>query len=229
MRPLHITVTLASPITVPERPIHLDALLAWAAVDAEIGSGADGKTALLAQDTLPLDRTEGEGWTWKASQLVFTPRDNPFLVAAIRSTNIQEMAFDRAAGVVDFGIKVAVNLGTGPDRNYDYRFAAQCCASAEAWCVGDPEKIKALLATLPGIGKRRRNGWGAIKEISVVEVGASECHWNRRTLPMSSPCAIPAAHVPSNGTLRPPYWDRLQYGEVLEYVTPLSLLVKAAA
>ena len=70
MQPLRITFTLSTPICEPSAPIHLDALLAYCAVQEAQAAGTLTSFEEVL-DKLPFDReVRDEGWTWKASALV---------------------------------------------------------------------------------------------------------------------------------------------------------------
>lgn len=69
MRPLRITIDLLTPMVESAEPVHLDSLLAWAAVqEAHVSGTFKDYDSVLS--TLPLAREERpEGWVWKASFL----------------------------------------------------------------------------------------------------------------------------------------------------------------
>ena len=192
---------LSTPMVVPERPLHLDALLASARVDAHLRDGKPLEEALLEQENLPLAKADGPdgSWVWKASQLLFQPVSPPTNVQMTRRMDVDVMAADRER--VFTSRRQTVRIGTGPFRNYDLRVPVQ-------W----QEEVTAL-------GRLRRNGWGRIAALSVDPALPGEAdHWKQRTLPLSFlPQALPA-HQPTQGTCRPPYWERARWEEVLEWV-----------
>ena len=70
---------LSTPMAVPERPIHLDALLASAKVDEHLRRGELLQDTLAVQEELPLEKAvapDGQ-WVWKASQLLCRPASPP--------------------------------------------------------------------------------------------------------------------------------------------------------
>jgi CRISPR type IV-associated protein Csf3 len=214
MEPFKVTFLLASPIVAPEWPIHLDALLAWAAVDRARSRGASLEASIAFQEVLPLERhEEGGEWVWKASVLRFTPKAPGTLLTWTRRTDIYGILEAKQSGVLDLGRKDKINLQTGHDRNYDERFMVQWMADATAWGVGDITETRELLSRLHGLGSIRRNGWGEIKSFSVER--SDTCPWHMRALPRASVLRSDG-HFESLGNLRPPYWRRENFLPVLE-------------
>ena len=210
---------LSTPMVVPERPFHLDALLASAAVDLHLRGGVPLEVALLHQEDLPLAKAEGpEGsWVWKASQLLFQPNSPPANVQMTRRVDLETMAADRDR--VFASRRQTVRIGTGPFRNYDLRFAVQWQEEVTAYGIGCVEAVHTLLATVGALGRLRRNGWGKIASFSIKPAPSQEAErWKQRTLPLSLLSEALPSHHPAQGACRPPYWDRAQWGEVLEWV-----------
>ncbi len=210
---------LSTPMVVPERPLHLDALLASARVDAHLREGKPLEEALLEQENLPLAKADGpEGsWVWKASQLLFRPTSPPANVQMTRRMDVDVMAADRER--VFTSRRQTVRIGTGPFRNYDLRFSVQWQGEITAYGIGEIEPVRGLLATVNSLGRLRRNGWGRIAALSVDPALSEESErWKQRTLPLSFLPQALSAHQPAQGTCRPPYWDRARWDEVLEWV-----------
>jgi CRISPR type IV-associated protein Csf3 len=96
MKPFRVTWRLSQPVCLSERPLHLDALLAWARVREAVDAGMTARQALSTQDDLPLERAvKGDSQVWMASALIFKFRSAPFLVQMTRRTSPQELAFAR--------------------------------------------------------------------------------------------------------------------------------------
>ena len=211
---------LSTPMVVPERPLHLDALLASARVDAYLRDGKALEDALAEQENLPLAKAEAPdgAWVWKASQLLFRPTSPPANVQMTRRVDVDVMAADRER--VFTSRRQTVRIGTGPFRNYDLRFPVQWQGEVTAYGVGEIDTVRSLLATVNSLGRLRRNGWGRIAALRVDPASPQEAdHWKQRTLPLSFlPQALPA-HQPAQGTCRPPYWDRARWDDVLEWVS----------
>ena len=104
-------------MVVPERPLHLDALLASARVDAHLRDGKPLEEALLEQENLPLAKADGPdgSWVWKASQLLFQPVSPPTNVQMTRRMDVDVMAADRER--VFTSRRQTVRIGTGHFRN----------------------------------------------------------------------------------------------------------------
>ena len=209
---------LSTPMAVPERPIHLDALLASAKVDEELRRGTPCEHALAAQDELPLERAgtaDGE-WVWKASQLLCSPTSPPINVQMTRRVEMDVLAADRDR--IFTSRRQALRIGTGPFRNYDLRLAVQWQGSIEAYGIGDLEAVRVLLQTITSLGRMRRNGWGKIASFSVTGLaGQAMDQWKKRSLPRSLHSEALSEHQPGYGTYRPPYWNRAEWSEILEW------------
>ena len=209
---------LSTPMAVPERPIHLDALLASARVDEYLRRGVALEKALAAQEELPLERAiapDGQ-WVWKASQLLCRPASPPINVQMTRRVDADRLAAD--SGRVFTSRRQAVSIGTGPFRNYDMRLPVQWQEGIEAYGVGDIAAVHTLLQTITSLGRLRRNGWGKIASFDVTPLpGPSADEWKKRSLPPSLFAEALPAHQPSHGTCRPPYWDRAKWNEILEW------------
>lgn len=205
-------------MAVPERPIHLDALLASAKVDEHLRRGVPLEDALAAQEELPLERAvapDGE-WIWKASQLLCRPASPPINVQMTRRVDADRLAAD--SGRIFTSRRQAIRIGTGPFRNYDMRLPVQWQESVKAYGVGNIIAIQALLQTITSLGRLRRNGWGKIASFAVTPlVGHSADQWKKRSLPPSFFAEALSEHQPSYGTCRPPYWDRAKWAQILEW------------
>lgn len=202
MQPLRITLALNRPLVVPDDPIHLDALLAWAAVDQATQEGRDDP--LAAQEALPL-RREGEGVdaVWCASQLLYTPLDTPQRM--LMTKRFELMDFARAKGKVYDGGPNKFTPGTGPYKSFVLNVPLVWTERVVAYCIGDPEAVAALLARVHSVGKYARMNMGAITQRTVAVDARAETGWRYRT--MSTP---EADFAPVEATTRPPYWRREQ-------------------
>ncbi len=209
---------LSTPMAVPERPIHLDALLASAKVDEHLQRGVPLTDALTAQNELPLEKSvapDGQ-WVWKASQLLCRPASPPINVQMTRRVDADSLASD--SGRIFTSRRQAIRIGTGPFRNYDMRLAVQWQESVEAYGVGDVVAVHTLLQKVTSLGRLRRNGWGRIDSFDVTPlVEQSSNLWRRRALPPSLIGEMLPEHQPSHGTCRPPYWDRARWEQIFEW------------
>ncbi|MBE7156971.1 MAG: hypothetical protein INR62_00800 [Rhodospirillales bacterium] len=219
MQPFVVRWRLATPMVVPERPLHLDALLASARVDSHLRRGCPLEDALTQQENLPLAKadTPDGSWVWKASQLLFAPASPPANVQMTRRLDMETMSADRER--VFTSRRQSVKMGTGPFRNYDLRFPVQWQSEVTAYGVGEVESVHQLLETIHSLGRLRRNGWGKVAVLSVEPSSPQAAeYWKRRTLPASFSSQALSTHQPAQGTCRPPYWDRTRWESVLEWV-----------
>lgn len=195
MGPLCVRFRLVTPMRAPEQPIHLDALLAWAAVDATQGD-------LSAQNTLPLERYTGADgrWVWKASR-VFLPVVARGREIMIRSFEPWNWGDDR--GTVYLKGPSALKAGTGPFKGHLIGLSTLQVEEAYAWCVGDRAEVAALLAGVKNLGKLRRLDFGRIGQITVSDDPTALERWQLRAMPDEHP-----GYRRSLQTVRPPYFDR---------------------
>ncbi|NCA72644.1 MAG: hypothetical protein EOM91_21830 [Sphingobacteriia bacterium] len=195
MGPLCVRFRLVTPMRSPEQPIHLDALLAWAAVEAAHGD-------LGAQDRLPLERYTGADgrWVWKASR-VFIPVVARGREPMIRSFEPWNWGDDK--GTVYLDSPNNLKAGTGPFKGHLFGVSTLQAEAAYAWCVGDRAQIAELLVRVTNLGKLRRLDFGRIAQITVAEDPDALERWQVRALPDERP-----GYRTSLQTLRPPYFDR---------------------
>ncbi len=196
MQPLKITFQLASPVVIPENPIHFDGVLARAAVER---AGFD----LTAQDHLPLDRyTCGDAYVWKASWVEFTGISNRWMVDSIRRFEPWQRARDQLHGALRTFKKITP--GTGPDKAYQFFTPVMRAAQAYAYCIGDRSEIADLLKNITHLGKLKRLGYGLIQDVEILPDSTAETAWTRRIMP----CKLDDSYVPVWACLNPPYWER---------------------
>jgi len=197
MNPLRIDIELCSPMVEPSSPLHLDALLAWAAV-AEATANGD-EEPLVAQETLPLERDLG---VWCASALSFEVLAPPSMRFCTKRTDVPDIAQAVANGLIASAPN-KFDINRGPWRQSLYFFTVQHAITASAWCIGDAERIAALLDRVRYLGARRRNGHGKIARISVTHDDDAHARWRERVLPEQQ-----EGYLPLMATTAPPYWDR---------------------
>lgn len=198
MRPLEIRFRLVTMMRAPELPLHLDALLAWAAVDEANGD-------IEAQSSLPLAKfapqNDEERWVWRASRII-PVATNRQTMPTIRTFDPVQWAIDKDQ--VYIGGPNKLKPGTGPYKAYQMIAPMLQAPEAVAWCVGDPDRIQALLARVPTLGKLGRLDCGRIASVTVLDdPHPSRERWRLRTLPERRDEYYAAQMV-----LRPPYWRR---------------------
>jgi CRISPR type IV-associated protein Csf3 len=214
MTPFHVTWRLSQPVCLGDRPLHLDALLAWARVREAVRSGMTAQEALKAQEELPLERAvKGDSQVWKASALMFKFRSTPFLVQMTRRTSPEELAFARSRIMTTR--RNMITQGTGPFKDYDLRITCQWVDYVEAYGVGDIAAVGLLLKRVSALGKLTRNGWGTAYDMQIAPDGEAQEKWCYRTLP--SVFERTEWHYPGIGGVKPPYWRREWWVPVWEF------------
>nr|WP_231373466.1 type IV CRISPR-associated protein Csf3 [Thioalkalivibrio sp. ALE19] len=181
----------------PERPIALDGVLAWAAVEMARMEGADNP--LQAQESLPLGHDEDRG-VWQASW-VFREYASP-LQFRQQTKKGDPNAILEARNRGDWEGKInSIATGTGMYKGAVLEHPYRQVGMVSAWCIGDPERIEELLGLVEGIGPLRRQGFGRIREWNVEPDPAAEENWMHRALPGN-----PGGFLHTAGALSPPYW-----------------------
>jgi CRISPR type IV-associated protein Csf3 len=214
VRPFRVTWRLNQPVCLSERPLHLDALLAWARVSEAVQSGIRAQDALKTQENLPLEiAVKGNSRVWKASALLFLFRSTPFLVRMTRRTSTEDLAFAREDIVTTR--KSQISQAGGPFKDFDLRITCQWVEKVEAYGVGEIEPVRLLLKQVPGIGKLTRNGWGTITDTQIEPDAEAHEKWRYRTLP--SAFERTEWHYPGVGSVWPPYWRRESWESVWEF------------
>lgn len=198
MQELKVTFDLVTPMRAPSRPIHLDALLAWAAVTR---AGGD----ISAQEDLPLEKhvAQSGDWCWKASQLQFAKPDLREVIYSCRSFDPWHwgqswgVTFHKGRG------KGALAQGTGPYKGYQFTTPAITVPQVWAFCVGEQDKIEDLLTEVTHVGKLSRLDMGRIKKTTVFPIDGQQDFWMTRTMPDEH-----KGYRKTWGNIRPPYWKR---------------------
>jgi CRISPR type IV-associated protein Csf3 len=214
MIPFKVSWHLSQPVCQSDRPLHLDALLAWARVQEAVKSGLEVAQALAVQEELPLEAAlKDRAKVWKASALLFKFQCTPFLVPMTRRTDPQEMAFAR--GTIISTTRNKITQSTGAYKDYDMRITCQWVEKVEAYGVGDLEAVKTLLKKVPALGRLTRNGWGEVSEMEIFPDEEALEKWRYRTLPANFEAT--KWHQPGIGAIRPPYWRREFWEPVWEF------------
>jgi CRISPR type IV-associated protein Csf3 len=188
----------------PEAPIHLDALIAWAAVFETGGQTYE------AQDHLPLEKyTAASGkWTWKASQLVYNSGHRQS-IPLTRRLDVDECARDQTDGVFRANNLNVLTPGTGVYKSYNFMVPIVAVDVVHAWCVGEEKTIERLLSHVRHVGKLGRIDYGRIKKWTVtIDDEPNRERWRLRTMPDSHD-----GYNATIGTLSPPYWERARRTE----------------
>jgi len=207
MKPFKVTFTINGEVAVPRHLVHLDDLLAWAAVDEAREDGQEDPVP--AKESLPLARYESDaGWCWKASALRFQVLSEPRLLCRTRRVDYETIAREKDE-LIEFRANKFTE-GTGQYKGFDLRDAVQWVESAHACGVGDVGSVEGLLQRIQFIGGLRKLSFGRVRSFEVTPCDDKEA-WRYRHLPEPH-----ADHVPVVGGLTPPYWDRARHQTVYE-------------
>lgn len=211
MQPLEITIHTDGTGVVwdPHEPHHLDAILAYRQ-RALTGASFDcDPEAPPAEDELPLARwTSGAQWGWRAS--VLFPVGN-----ALESTQWARRRFDESR--IHLQSSPTINTAAGLCKTTNMPWPITLATSWRAWCVGDADTIRHLLAGLRGIGRERARGRGRVVSLEVRPSDRdSSVSWG----------GIAMRYVPMAGSsrlarCRPPYWHTHDRCEVTSVGDPL--------
>ena len=238
MEAFKVDIRLAAPVLVDsEYPIHLDALLAYACVQEMEQAGeedcwaqAEGHMGSL------LERTSGENWVWKASQLLFSYASPLIFTNMIRRCD-PEMYFEDmyypdleknegdvslanpngvwVSGVTKDGLPrlpapetFNINSVSGQQRGYQWLAASRWVESITAYGVGDADIVQEYLtAHIQHIGKAGRNGHGRVKSIRVTPHDDDQA-WRVRVLPEGEAFAPNVEYAKVQACVRGVYWRK---------------------
>jgi CRISPR type IV-associated protein Csf3 len=211
MVPLRVTFDLSTHVSLTDVPLHLDGVLAWAAVEIATRDGVLDLDHAAAK--LPLAR-KGDPEVWCASAIEFDFLDVPNLRLMTRTTNVEAYAEAIDNGQIKLS-RERQNLPTdsGPLRNFMLTVPTRPCKTAHAWCIGDAGEIGKLLKEIKFLGKYGRMGFGCIEKITVEPDNKAKTAWKRRHLPWAEP-----GYLPVTGNFQAPYWNKSTMTKV--YVPP---------
>jgi hypothetical protein len=211
MEPLQIDIRLSTAMMLPSHPIHLDALLAWAAVERGYMPEVTFREALGEQDNLPLQTWEHEGVSGYCASCLFLckPDVSPEMLTMVRRPEFEEFANRRRTGHAVR--KNTFPEGTGHYKLFCWHNPMRHYQQATAWCIGDASGVLTLLDELQFVGRMSRNGFGRIQSVTVTPAEEAKDKWRLRNLPDSMPGVAGATYMPGDAAVRPPYWKRLTF------------------
>lgn len=204
MTPLQVTAKLARGIIL-SRPIHMDGLLGAAvAMRDELPPALDA--SMVCEIELPLARERG---VWLAS-------------ASVSAVEERELHHINRR----FPIDVAQMMGARSIKSIDIKAGASASERIPVdvqhltedrltwWCIGDATEVRALLALVHHLGRRRAVGFGEVTRWDVIECEP----WGDgfpvvrdgqplRNMPADWP-GLGDGVVQEWAVLSPPYWDR---------------------
>ncbi len=202
-KPLRVEITLrhGSPIREPKHLIHLDALLAYVAVQRSMAEGAED---FSAQEDLPLDTITNEKAThpvWAASALFYEPYMKELRYWS-RKTNVEAVAKAQGDGLIKMkGDKLSTSSGQW--KSYSEFEPLIHVKTLTAWCIGDEAVISDWLSDIKFIGKRRSRGYGEVVNIAMTEDGDAYQKVKCRVLTWPED----ERYVPMMCGTKPPYFE----------------------
>lgn len=210
-QPLKIEFEVVN-LALPTMPIHLDDVLAAAAVIRfkENNASASDIDYDAIIDNLPIEKHTVENeWVYKASALAYKSIHGKFMRPYSQRINQTAFAVCKDDGTLKTGIST-VNYGSGPLKASIGLTPTAAKVLCVGYCIAQKESIEVLLGYLTNIGKRHNRGQGEILSVTVTEDTDNQL-WHRRHLPvvMSDIKTDDHALVSQIGT-RPPYWKNTQ-------------------
>lgn len=201
MEPLKIVWHLKRPMICNDIPLHLDSLVAWAAVEEAKEKGVEDYLSVLGY--LPLGKTKDD--IWQASQLIY---NNESSIQVFSMTKPFNMYLEDAETHFDLGRKKQFKAGEGKFKGYDLRLNQQWRDIATAWCIGDKERLEILLPRITNLGKISRNNFGAVSSVEIVPDQQAEKLCELRTTPLSLDKPVKKGFARAMRVCSPPYWEK---------------------
>lgn len=195
----------------PAEPLHLDALLVFAA------AAHHGITGELSRDELPKDIPipvarwrVGSVWGWSASALF--PDGQTAESLQFWRKKFRQNRVELTAG--------SPNLTNATWREYNMPMPLVLCHTMVAWCLGDRRNIRhELIRSVRHLGKKAAMGKGAVNDITVDRVDED---WSL----VRAGCAQRWLPSPQGARLcraRPPYWNNVDRSLMCEVGEPYDL------
>lgn len=217
-QPLRVTYDVVTPSVGFSYPLHLDSLVAYAAVEFAMRQpGLDPARLKLdvvkeVCDNLPIAKEVRDGkFCYQASALrpvvIGTHQARMFT----RETDPVDLATRQINGhLTGFGAKATgdfhtiIDTARGPLKNSLEYYPTRMVSKFEGFLVGDLEQIEAFLNPESGfvthLGAKRRLGHGQISGFAIEVCNEAQTRWKERILPWKEP-----GLVPMQATVVPPY------------------------
>jgi CRISPR type IV-associated protein Csf3 len=234
MRPLRIECRLATPWIPSAYGLHLDGLLAWAAVQRELPHRLEemehGAPQAAVRDIcqevgalLPLSRRPVGGLdareVWCASEFFPIGQSVSRQVYFTTKTPVHDMLELIDEGVLPRKGGSTIDTVRGWSKAGQFFQEARHVSGLQAWCIGDPDEIADLLQEVRGVGAKTRLGFGRlhtrvastggedVPDWRIVEDPRAESYWMLRNLPALPDQDVPGAvRVRVLGAVESPYW-----------------------
>ena len=203
----------------PDRPLHLDALVASAAYKS--AERAEAENPLAAIDELPLGEIHRSGKArgiWQASQLHLEQVGPIYWNHYVRRHEISTWADSKQKGHWR-GNRDEIPMGSGPQKGFSFYQPLINVKRAIAWCVGEEEALRVLLESeIISLGRNGRAGFGRVNKIDITPCSENENEfWRRRALPLDLQEYKLPGHYKGTANCRAPYWDRSTWEQAWEY------------
>lgn len=212
--PLRIEWNLSSPWCPPAQGLHLDGLIGYALKqEAESTGRAFASFDELLAD-LPFQRHEtASGWVWKASLVApetVLGTERRYMTSKTATQGLAERTVD---GLILGRPLSKIDTVRGVFKNDAFWYTLEHAPKLVGWCVGDPERLSALLDRITHVGKRGRidHGRVALRERSdtseagldftIDEDETALEKWKLRHMPEPID-----GYVQIAARLLPPYW-----------------------
>lgn len=217
-----LKINLGSPVAASDPYIHLDSFVAYAAGVESIGHDGlaeleDGGEPEYFADEMPFKRYEvGDEWVWATTAAgIATPDETDINETERWSTTKWRKHFDDDP--VHQIKETHINTSSGSFKSYN---AALPYAGADALTfffepaddVAPDRVVKLIERHVSGIGKKRSQGFGRIRDIQLTDassaVSSAVYHNGRvlRSLPTDFTERVTARVHYERRTVRPPYW-----------------------
>lgn len=207
MLPLQVTAQIAGPICIPEHPIALDALLAWAVCQRD-----EIPPPLVEPDLrhveIPIARSDcGRFYLASFAQYAIEERERSHTNRRPVVPELQVMSPRTNR----------IQVTAGPNKGYriprEHLYLVDDLLTW--WCVGEPADIRALIEIVMYLGKKRGVGLGRVVRWRVFDAepwgdGFPVARDGRalRTLPAEYPWLGMVEPELGYGNLSAPYWRR---------------------
>jgi CRISPR type IV-associated protein Csf3 len=215
-----LEVELAAPVAASDPFIHLDSFLTYAAGIEQIGFQALQELDPSSDDprffaeTMPLKQYRSpinDEWVWACSAAQVGEMDGLRGDDGSWNTTKWRKRFDHEADHQEKDTQV--NITTGEFKSYNAALPYNPVDRLQFFFEGDADRVMDLLNRhISGIGKKRSQGFGKIRELSVADVSdhVASAVWNAgrtlRSLPASFLTETPTGIRVERRTVRPPYW-----------------------
>lgn len=219
MEPLKITFEINGAMVLPDRPLHLDALLAYVYTQSRMFmlEAPYSKDDLIALgEDLPIERAgEGDNWFYKASALQPVGKlehTSRFMTTRHSDVGLAEaMAKKEVVNRRDtlphphMSHKSVVDLSRGALRNSLIYQHIAVVDKMVSYCIGDKDSLINDLSSgyITHLGKMRRMGLGLIKSISVEVDEEAKVKWQERVRPYAI-----EGDIQVSSPIRAPYWSK---------------------